>query len=63
MPDGIANKPTIEEGFDHMVDAAAEELAHSVTRGVARRPLALAVCALVWVASLPLQAFTYLCGS
>lgn len=63
MPDGFNDKRTIEDGFDRAVDAAADALAHSVTRSVARRPFALLVCTLIWVGSLPAQAFTHLCGN
>ncbi len=60
MPDG---ERRIEDGYDQAVDRAADELAQSVTRGLAKRPLALLYCTLVWAVSLPLQAFTTLCGN
>jgi hypothetical protein len=59
MPDGQVR---IEDGYNRAVDAAADELARSVTRGLAKPPFALLVCTVTWLASLPLQAFTNLCG-
>jgi hypothetical protein len=58
-----ADKYRIEEGYDRAVDEAAEELARSVAHGVARKPWTLLLCTLTWLAKLPLQAFTNLCGN
>jgi len=60
MPDGQIR---IEDGYDRAVDAAADVLARSVAGGLSRPPFALAICALTWLISLPLQAFTHLCGN
>jgi hypothetical protein len=62
MPDGGSER-RIEHGYNETVDQAAHVLAQSVTRGLAKRPLGLLYCTFVWLASLPLQAFTYLCGN
>ncbi len=61
MPNGDMHP--LDEGFDRAVDQAAQELAQSVARGMARRPLAVLVCTLTWMLSLPVQAFTNLCGN
>lgn len=41
--------------LDREIERAGERLADSVTFGLARRPLGMAVCTLVWALSLPAQ--------
>jgi hypothetical protein len=41
--------------LDREIERAAEQIADSVTFGLARQPLGMAACTLVWALSLPAQ--------
>jgi hypothetical protein len=53
MPD--SNVRPYGATLDREIERAGEQIADSVTFGLARRPLGMAVCALVWALSLPAQ--------
>lgn len=60
MPDSNVRPYGI--ALDREIERAAEQIADSVTFGLARRPLGMAICTLVWALSLPAQLFARLSG-